>query len=779
MNAGTNAESKAINYRRVMLQRVVDLSQKHGGIKRIPARILEENGIDLTKNKGATQVIIALPDPEVMQRRIDESLPIKRPAQREVESFKLAPEPTPRAITQRPATMEDFWIEQGWYRIDRNGWKLIRAKWNEDDEVRVEAIRFLVEQVLQKDPKDVTFDDFRKNKLGGVLGNYYSNSPLNAVTEAYPKEDIQPWEMPKTPQGFFDEKENRVAAIRWLVERLDKDPRDLTSEDFHSNRLVGLFKHYSDSPHAVVVEVFPNLNIKAWEMLTTPNGFFEEKGNRIAAVKWLAEKLGKDPRDLTTDDFYSNRLGGLMNINHYSGSVYAAVSEVFPRQNIMPWEMITTPMRFFEKRENRIKAVKWLAKKLDKDPRDLTTDDFYSNRVTGVLRNSQDSIHKSVDEAFPEQGIKPWEMTVTHPGFFDKRENRIKAVKWLAKKLDKDPRDLTVDDFTMNRLGGLFCHHYASSPYKAVTEAFPEKEVMPWEMIVTPRGFFESRENRVEAIKWLAKKVGNDPRDLNTDDFTMNRLGGLMNHYSGSIYAAVSEAFPEQGIKPWEMNVTPRGFFDKKRNCVEAVRWLAKKLDKDPRDLTSDDFYSNRLSGLIGEMYNGSPYAAVSHAFPEQEIRAWEMAKSPTGFYEKKENRIEAVRWLVEKVNKDPRDLREEDFISNRLYGLLASKYYLGSPHKAVSEAFPELNIHPWEMAVTPTGFYKNRKNRIAAIRWLAEKLGKDPREITQREFISNRLHGLINKYYSASPYEALLEAGLVTQEDERYIRGRKCGSAT
>ena len=124
MNAGTNAESKAINYRRVMLQRVVDLSQKHGGIKRIPARILEENGIDLTKNKGATQVIIALPDPEVMQRRIDESLPIKRPAQREVESFKLAPEPTPRAITQRPATMEDFWIEQGWYRIDRNGWNL-------------------------------------------------------------------------------------------------------------------------------------------------------------------------------------------------------------------------------------------------------------------------------------------------------------------------------------------------------------------------------------------------------------------------------------------------------------------------------------------------------------------------------------------------------------------------------------------------------------------------------------------------------------------------------
>ncbi|MDO8339527.1 MAG: hypothetical protein Q7T16_02620 [Candidatus Burarchaeum sp.] len=211
---------------------------------------------------------------------------------------------------------------------------------------------------------------------------------------------------------------------------------------------------------------------------------------------------------------------------------------------------------------------------------------------------------------------------------------------------------------------------------------------------------------------------------------------------------------------------------------AESVRQLVVALKKDPRDLEFNDFHFNYLSGLISNYYNGSVYAAVSDAFPELNILPWELMQTPRGFYESKENRIAAVKWLVEKLGKDPRDITVEDFHSNRLGGLLLRNYN-DSPYAAVSEAFPELNIHPWEMLSTPRGFNESKENRIAAVKWLVEKLGKDPRDITVEDFRSNRLGGLLNAYYRDSPYLALLEAGLVTQADEAYMKSRGLKRAT
>jgi len=197
---------------------------------------------------------------------------------------------------------------------------------------------------------------------------------------------------------------------------------------------------------------------------------------------------------------------------------------------------------------------------------------------------------------------------------------------------------------------------------------------------------------------------------------------------------------------------------------------LVEKLKKDPRDLTVEDFNKNRLQGLIHHHYGGSPYAAVNEAYPELNIKPWEMAITPMKFFHDKENRIAAVKWLVEKLKKDPRDLTVEDFNKNRLRGVLP--YYGNSPYAAVNEAYPELNIKPWEMIQTPRGFYEKKENRIAAVKWLVEKLNKDPRDLTVEDFNKNRLRGVL-PYYDDSPYEAVKEAGLVTEADEKQMRNR------
>jgi hypothetical protein len=232
-----------------------------------------------------------------------------------------------------------------------------------------------------------------------------------------------------------------------------------------------------------------------------------------------------------------------------------------------------------------------------------------------------------------------------------------------------------------------------------------------------------------------------------------------------SLQHAKEGVFKTERAYPWEMSVTPNGFYKSKENRVAAVKWLVAKLEKDPRDLTQEDFNSNRLCGLM-DYYNGSPYAALTEA--GYQINTWEMIKTPMGFYESKENRAAATRWLVQKLQKDPRYFVLEDFNSNRLGGLLAT-YHKCSPHAALTEAGYQIN--PWEMLVTPHGFYDSKENRAAATRWLAQKLQKAPRDITKGDFESDCLGGLLANYYRNCSYAALLEAELVTPADEAYMR--------
>ena len=281
---------------------------------------------------------------------------------------------------------------------------------------------------------------------------------------------------------------------------------------------------------------------------------------------------------------------------------------------------------------------------------------------------------------------------------------------------------------------------------------------------------WKDESNRITVTKKLVEVLNKDPRDLTRGDFEKNGLSALMPFCKNSPYKAVKETFPELDIKQWEMIQTPHGFYKKKENRIVAVKWLVKKLKKDPGDIIQREFNNNRLAGLIQVYYNGSPHEAVKEAFPEMDIKPWEMKVTPNGFYHEKENRVAAVKWLVEKLGIDPRNLTREYFHSNRLDGLFTN-YYNTSPYEAVKEAFPEMDIKAWEMKMTPLRFFNKKENRVAAVKWLVEKLKKDPRDLTVEDFRSNRLVGLLNEYYNGSPYDALKEAGLVSKADEKYMR--------
>lgn len=368
-------------YKRAMLHKAAELAQEYGGLGKIPADVLLENGIGIVKKGRALTVSVDFPEPALMEKRIAQG-PTPQGIAREVEKFKLSPEPKPRALPKSAATMEDFWIEQGWYRIERSGWRLLLGKWAENDELKRKAVRFLANEVLGRDPRTLSADDFRENMLRGLINGQYSNSPYAAVADAFPELEIKPWEMNTAPQGFYSIKENRVAAIRWAVKKIGKDPRRVNQTDLDIVR--GAMPYYDGSPYEAVSEAFPELGIMPWEMKNTPTSFFESKERRVEAVRWLVDKLGVEPCDLKYGHFCRRGLYGLVH-RHYSSSPYKAVCEAYPELGIKQWEMSTTPHNFYDKKKNRVAAVLWLKEKLGKEPRDIVGADFENNRLCGLF----------------------------------------------------------------------------------------------------------------------------------------------------------------------------------------------------------------------------------------------------------------------------------------------------------------------------------------------------------------------------------------------------------
>ncbi len=244
----------------------------------------------------------------------------------------------------------------------------------------------------------------------------------------------------------------------------------------------------------------------------------------------------------------------------------------------------------------------------------------------------------------------------------------------------------------------------------------------------------------------------------------------------------------------------------KKREVrIEVVRNFIRIVDKDIREIETTDFYDNFLRGLLTDFYDCSCYKALVEAnfvysiertlkhleagkFRDNKLYPWELIRMPFYLWSIENIRIAAVKWLVWKVGKEIKELSKEDFENNGLNGLLAEHYrqyyqalveagYVYSETEARNHAkemqFETNKIYPWEMKQAPNGFYEKSENRIAATRWLVWKLKKDPREITVDEFYNNGIRGIMD-YSEFSAYESLLEAGLVTEADERYMRSNQ-----
>jgi len=242
------------------------------------------------------------------------------------------------------------------------------------------------------------------------------------------------------------------------------------------------------------------------------------------------------------------------------------------------------------------------------------------------------------------------------PGYWDVKANRVRAVRELAAGLDKPYDKFRKNDFLDNGLSTLLAK-YNGSVKKALIEA-----ELASPRIKKPAGYWDIKENRVQAVRDLIEYRVKSVEKIRKKDFVENGLSVLLKDRS------MKEVIEEAGYTYVEAQ-KPHGYWNTRENCRKEVRDLVSKLGKSPNEITKQDFIDNGLSTLLNK-YRGS----LSRALQDAGFKEVTRKRVPFGWWEVKDNRVAATRKLYEQLGRTPEQLSRRDFEERGLSTLL-TKY--------------------------------------------------------------------------------------------------------
>ena len=178
---------------------------------------------------------------------------------------------------------------------------------------------------------------------------------------------------------------------------------------------------------------------------------------------------------------------------------------------------------------------------------------------------------------------------------------------------------------------------------------------------------------------------------------------------------------------PWLESRVPAGFWLQRENRIEYLVWLGRQLGftkhEDWYRLRNRDLCKNRGGTLLNRVYGASVQRAVIDLYPEYNWRPWLFRKTPQGFWFERENRLEYMAWLEERLGIQNDDdwykVEESDFSANSGAGILAN-HYNGSVLTAMCEYRPWVNWLPWKFKKVPRGFWADLPNRQLFYDWIA-----------------------------------------------------------
>ena len=231
--------------------------------------------------------------------------------------------------------------------------------------------------------------------------------------------DDMPWFGNRVPNGYWDNRENRVRYLDWLGEQCGfvnpEDWYNVRKHHFQSHSGGGLLRNeYGSSVLAAMCDFRPDYDWKPWLFGGAPNGFWNLRSNRSRYMNWLGKQLGIEATEgwyeVTGADFFNHHGGGLLN-NQFKGSVQALLRDFKPDFEWKAWRFTSVPQSFWQSVVNRKNYLLWLGEQLgfrtSSDWRKLHREHFYRFDGSGLfVTHYHGSTQQAIAELFPEEVAK-------------------------------------------------------------------------------------------------------------------------------------------------------------------------------------------------------------------------------------------------------------------------------------------------------------------------------------------------------------------------------------
>ncbi len=295
----------------------------------------------------------------------------------------------------------------------------------------------------KKDWYEIRQDDIYALQGSGML-NHFACSVQQLVSAIYPDHDWKPWLFTQVTKNFWPQNENRIAYMQWLEKKLRyKKPNDwyrITKLDFIHNQGASLMQ-MGYKPIALIRELYPDQEWLQWRFIQVSQGYWKEKANRIAYLKWLKLQLGYRSTDdwfkIKNQDF-AHHFGGTMLTDIYGGDVALALKELHPEREWHAWHFHKVTAGFWDDTVNCRKYLEWLADQLgfkkETDWYRVRLEDFRERSGTAFIHRFK-TPYKSLTIAFPNYDWLPWMFENVPFGFWDQTENRNWYFRWLGAQL--------------------------------------------------------------------------------------------------------------------------------------------------------------------------------------------------------------------------------------------------------------------------------------------------------------------------------------------------------
>jgi hypothetical protein len=209
----------------------------------------------------------------------------------------------------------------------------------------------------------------------------------------------------------------------------------------------------------------------------------------------------------------------------------------------------------------------------------------------------------------------------------------------------------------------------------------------------------------------------------------------------------------------WEQPDSVEYAADIVRYWIEHIlKWSDEDIKK---GLSARLFIKHKLGGPLQRVFGESPYQAINAVYPGR-FKEWDLPIVPQNYWDY-ENAIAAIKWLIEeKLQWNDEDIKKnltsDVFKKNRLARPFG-KLFHSRPFQVLEAVYPG-RFKEWELSSVSLGFWTH-ENAAKAVKWLIEeKLQWSEEDIkqqfSQKVFINNGLHGLLQEFFKSSPFKAL-----------------------